>query len=191
MHPSTHDALIRAWTTKPGAGNCAHFLIGRTPEQGIHQFCQITRNGNHAGGSNGHGWYRTPDGRLLHPNTVAVGIEVDNAGRLYRNINGVWMHADSNKAVDPADVYVDPRGAGWHAVTAYQFQALEELLLDLRRCLLPMPEGSRIVANGDHKKEGVPWAVPWGAVIAGHATLDPKRKSDPGPQLTAWLKEIT
>lgn len=46
------------------------------------QFAPITRNANHAGGKT-HGWWYTRAGgrgRLIHPNTVAVGIELDNAG---------------------------------------------------------------------------------------------------------------
>jgi hypothetical protein len=81
MRPGTFAALVRNWTSQLGRGNGAHFLIGRTPEQGVVQFAPIHRNANHAGGPN--------CGSIggLHPTTVSVGVEIHSAGRL-RLING-------------------------------------------------------------------------------------------------------
>lgn len=189
MMPFSHDALVRGWQTRPGAGNCAHFLIGRTPEQGITQFCQITRNGNHAGGRKGHGWYVLPSGRKLHPNTLTIGIELHAAGRL-RWDGSRWVHPLSGRSV-PADEVFVVNGRGWHRVTPYQLQALQQLLADLEPCLLHLPEGTRIQSNGVHAEQAVPWAAMTGVRVVGHATLDPRNKSDPGPQVTAWLKENT
>jgi hypothetical protein len=85
MQPGTFKTIVRSWTTRggvQGAYHCAHFLIGRTPEDGVVQFAQITRNANHAGGP-GPGYFLVKDSRGLaqkvHPNTVAVGIELDCA----------------------------------------------------------------------------------------------------------------
>lgn len=189
MHPDSHDALVKSWTTKPGAGNAAHFLIGRTAVQGVKQFCQITRNSNHAGGSNGHGWWKTPTGQLLHPNTVSIGIEIDCAGKLTRNAKGRWMHPDSGRVIPEAEVYPGPRGTGWHIVTPYQLFELSELLRNLEGCLSALPKGTRIQAHGDHAANGVPWAAGTDIVFTSHVTLDPCNKSDPGPQVVAWLKE--
>jgi N-acetyl-anhydromuramyl-L-alanine amidase AmpD len=186
MHPSAHNALVKAWTTKPGAGNAAHFLIGRTPEQGIKQFCRITRNANHAGGKGGHGWYRTPAGKLIHPNLVSVGIEIDAAGPLKRR-GADFVHPDSGLLVPSQDVYADKRGRYWHRCTEYQREALKQLLRDLQDCLDELPLGTKISPSGDYAKNGVPWAAPLIPSIAGHVSLDPVNKSDPGPQVMAWL----
>lgn len=96
MVPGTYAALVRAWQTKPGAGNAAHFLIGRHDIDGVTQFAPITRNANHAGGKT-HGWWSS-GARLVHPNTIAVGIELDNAGRLARAA-GRWLHPDSRTTI--------------------------------------------------------------------------------------------
>lgn len=194
MAPGTFNALVKAWQSKPGAGNAAHFLIGRNEADGVVQFAPITRNANHAGGSPSHGWwkYKTPaGGKLVHPNTVAVGIEIDNAGKLRRVAKSGgrydWYYRDGEKFVFiPEDeVSVDERGQGWHTVTAYQRDALAQLLRDLHQCLMIGPE--LIVPNGDYKQNGCPWAEMTGRIV-GHATLDPNRKTDPGPFVTAWLK---
>lgn len=187
MHPSSHDALVKAWRETRGGGNAAHFLIGRTPEQGIKQFAQITRNANHAGGAK-HGWWRTAEGKFIHPNTVAVGIELDNAGRLQKR-GKAWVHPDSGKTIPLEEVYIDAKGVGWHVLTPYQYGALMQLLHDLKACLVPLPPGCVISPNGSYLGNGVPWAVMSGVDVVGHATLDPTNKTDPGPQVTAWLEE--
>lgn len=189
MHPSAHDDLVRAWSTKPGAGNGAHFLIGRTAVQGVKQLCPITRNANHAGGSNGHGWWKTGAGKLIHPNTVSVGIEIDNAGKLRKTVRGLWVHPDSGRIIPPEDVYLGPRGTGWHKVNDYQLFELSELLRNLESCLGDLPPGTRISPNGDPAANGVPWAAGTDIKVTGHVSLDPANKNDPGPQVIAWLKE--
>lgn len=45
--------------------------------------------------------------------------------------------------------------------------------------------------TGGYKKNMVPWADSGGHIYprntVGHVTLDPVRKTDPGPQVVGWL----
>ncbi len=203
MAPGTMAALLKRWAEVPGEGAGAHFVIGkqaagqesRVPTGGVVQLAPINRNGNHAGGSKlidgkrvpSHGWFRTPAGKLLHPNSYAVGIELDNAGKLARQ-DGVWVHKDSGKVIPSSDVFLDARGRGWERVTDYQLLALGALLDALDATLERFEAGVTIVPNGSYAANGVPEAsLPWVREV-GHWTLDPTRKTDPGPQVDAWLE---
>ncbi len=33
------------------------------------------------------------------------------------------------------------------------------------------------------------WSAPPSSSLVGHVTLDPNRKTDPGPQMMSWLRE--
>jgi len=190
MYPGTFDALVRAWVTRPGRGNAAHFLIGRTEADGVVQFAPITRNANHAGGPT-HGNWRTPSGALVHPNTMSVGIELDCAGKLKLDSDG--------RAHYPADGWLIPKGdvdwsgrMPWHAVTGYQMENLRRLLLDLRAVLKPLESGWTVSPSGSYRDNGVsPWADPYGPHVVGHVSLDPVNKTDPGPQVMRALREVS
>lgn len=188
MMPGTLSGLVARWHGEAGSGAAAHFIIGRDPAQGVVQMISTLRNANHAGGPK-HGNYRLTSGALVHPNLWTVGIEVHAGGRLKRN-GTVWFHPDSVTRVDPADVFVDERGVGWHKITDYQFTELEMLLCAIRPTLDTMPRGTTIAPNGTYAENGVaPWAAVDGKpVICGHATLDPENKTDCGPELMAWLR---
>lgn len=198
MMPATFAALLKVWKRDRGQGNAATYLLGRepwdgTPEAiptcGLVQLAPITRNSNHAGGFQGlHGWLTKNKTRVAHPNSVYVGIEVHAGGRL-RKGKDKWIQTDSGKVVEPEDVFVAPDGTGWHRVTQYQLDTLGSLLDALDRRCRAVPAGWAVTASGDHKRCGVPWA-PLGFVrFTTHAELDPVRKSDPGPQVTAWMRE--
>lgn len=179
--------IVDVWGRTRGAGNAATFLIGRDQADGVYQFAPITRNTNHAGGRK-HGWFKTGSGHLVHPNTVAIGIEVHNGGALQlRGMN--WVHPDTGKVVPKEQVYVDPRGRGWHKPTDWQLGVLNVLLDDLRAA---MPVGEPLVyaPDGDYAENGVPWAgtVRLGSWLVGHATLDPVNKTDPGPLLLQYTR---
>lgn len=191
MLPGAWQALIDAWTKRAGEGACAHFLIGRTAEHGVIQFAPTSRNANHAGGP-GHGVYRmVPPGVSLHPNTVAVGIEVHCAGGVHM-VGGQWrLVEDGQPQGEPlpdADVIPDPirPGRGWHVVTDYQREQLGMLLDELEFVLLPMPSGVTKVAFGEVPPS---YAVLPGARVATHCELDPVHRADPWPQLSAWLRD--
>lgn len=189
MLPDEWDALATAWTTRPGDGACAHFLIGRDPAYGVLQLVPVNRNGNHAGGP-GHGVFRVPGRGDLHPNLVAVGIEVHCAGGV-RHIDGQWRLVEDGKprgAPLPDDeVTPDPHrpGRGWHQATDYQREQLGALLADLEAVLAPVPAGTTKVALGETPPA---YAVIPGARHATHCELDPVHRADPWPPLCDWLR---
>jgi N-acetyl-anhydromuramyl-L-alanine amidase AmpD len=194
MLPRSFAALNDAWQTKKGAGNAAHFNIGRTPSEGVVQLVPITRNANHAGGA-GHGWFHTSQ-RNYHPNLVSVGIELHNAGGL-RLVDKQWRWGErvSGKgwmpigpAFDPADVEIDPVHPlrGWHRFTAWQLEQLDKLLTSLETVLEKMPDGVTCVSA----PESAPaWAEVKSARVVGHVDLDAANRSDPWPHGLRWLRE--
>lgn len=186
-YPGGFDAIVRSWTTTPGAGNGAHFLIGRNADDGVVQFVSRFRNANHAGGPNC-GGFRAPDGRVFHPNTVAVGVELDNAGRLVSK-GSDWVHPDTKKKIPPADVFVDTAGHGWHRVTEYQMGELRKLKAALP--LATLPAGTVVVHSGTYIENGVPWAGAKNPQYVGHCTTNPIQKTDPGPQVMAEINSWT
>lgn len=190
MHQSQWAGLIKRWTSDPGRGECAHFLIGRTQEQGVIQFVPVTKNANHAGGQP-HGWYTTEEGKQMHPNTIAVGIELMSAGRLEKTGKpGEYRHPDTGYLIPSSDVYVHTDGTAWQVVTDYQLQTLSSLLRDLDRGpLVPLPQGTHVVPDAAYSSQGVgPWAIPLGAQVCGHVSLDPINRQDPGPQVMGFLR---
>ncbi len=190
MHPDDWEALLRAFTTQPGAGNAATFGVGRTPEQGVVQWCSVFRNANHAGGGE-HGIYGSVvNGKqsVFHPNLVTIGIETHNAGEL-RLVDGAWRWGESAGSGKPwiphgasfavTDVIVNPNNPhrGIHKPTDYQIQALKQLHADLELVLAPMPPGAFARHGGT---EAVPaWGVPKSPRRVGHVSLDPTNRSDP------------
>lgn len=192
MLPHTFDPLVRAWQRDAGRGAGAHFLLGRTPEQGLVQMVDVDRNGNHAGGSPAHGWF-VVDGVRVHPNRVTVGIEVHAAGHVRRHL-GKWRSFSGGKPHGPElpDSEVTPskthKDRGWHGPTQYQLDEIKGLLTALAACPV-MVKAPRFTI----KPNGSPpaWApdVRWGAMpVVGHVSLDPNRKTDPGPILSEWLR---
>jgi N-acetyl-anhydromuramyl-L-alanine amidase AmpD len=189
MLPEEWDALATAWTTRPGDGACAHFLIGRDPAHGVLQLAPITRNANHAGGP-GHGVFRVTGAGDLHPNLVAVGIEVYCAGGVHR-MGDAWRLVEDGKAhgapLPDSEVTPDPQrpGRGWHQVTDYQREQLGALLADLDAVLAPVPAGVAKVAFAETPPG---YAVLPDTRIATHCELDPAHRADPWPELSEWLR---
>lgn len=199
--PGSMCAIVKSWSTVAGNGACAHFVIGRSAVDGVVQLIPTNRNGNHAGGSPKHGWYQVPKGpggtasgpMQIHPNTIAIGIELDCAGYLGRPVRvlstgPMWIHPDTRREVAAADVDVDGRGTGWHRVTTYQLDALGKLIDELRHSMRVPRPGLTVAPNGDYKENGVPWAAATQAGVVGHATLDPTNKTDPGPFVMDWIR---
>lgn len=189
MLPGEWDSLATAWTTRAGDGACAHFLIGRDAAHGVLQLVPITHNGNHAGGP-GHGVFRAPGRGDLHPNLVAIGIEVHCAGGVQR-VDGAWRLVEGGSAhgapLPDSEVTPDPQrpGRGWHQATDYQREQLGALLTDLEMVLAPVPAGTVKVAFGEKPPA---YAVLPGARVATHAELDPEHRADPWPELSTWLR---
>lgn len=178
-------SLITNWTTKPGEGACAHFVIGR---DAVYQMAPVNRNANHAGGP-GHGTFEAP-GRSWHPNTVTVGIEIHSAGGV-RRVDGQWRLVEDGKAhgaaIPDVDVIPDPArtGRGWERVTDYQYERLAALLADLDAVLAPLPTDVATKAYGEVPS---PASVMPTARIVTHAQLDPVHRADPWQPTFDWLR---
>ena len=185
-YPGAFKTIVKSWTSASGKGNAAHFMIGRTPEEGVVQFVSIFKNGNHAGGPN-HGYVRLSDGSLLHPNLCYVGVELDCAGAL-RGKGGKFYHPDTSKVIPTEDVAIDEKGRPWHKVTDYQITALKALWHDLYPITKPFPPGSSFILDASYQSQGVEWAKPRYVNLVGHASLNPIQKTDPGPQVMTWMK---
>ena len=192
MPPETFDALVSSWRTRPGAGDAAHFLIGRDETAGVVQFVPITLNANHAGGPT-HGVFVDAKGTSYHPNLVAVGIELHCAGGVHY-LGGEWRLLEDGKPsglpIPDLDVILDPArpGRGWHKVTDYQYQQLEALLHELEYDgLAAAPLG--VVAKSPFE---TPPAEALGVGrICGHWSLDAKSRNDPWTPTMAWLRART
>jgi hypothetical protein len=202
MVEDSFSGLVDRTMHEAGNGAGYHWLIGRTPAQGVLQMTSAFRNGNHAGGSRNvgtayaprwipfHGNFKLANGQLVHPNTWALGIEVHNAGYLgHRGPHG-YVHQDSGRIIADADVHVDQYGIGWQRVTQYQLDELALLTAAVRAILAPMPAGVTIAPNGTYAANRAQWAVTRTAQIVGHATLDPLNKNDPGPVLIDWINAL-
>lgn len=190
MLPGAWQALLDAWTKRAGEGACAHFIVGRDFEAGVVQLAPITRNANHAGGT-GHGVFQVGSPAVnLHPNMVAVGIEVHCAGGVHL-IDGAWRLVEDGRAqgeeFPDVDVIPDPQrpGRGWHVITYHQLEVLDSLLGDLETVLEPVPVGCTKLAFGERPPA---YAIIPGARLATHCELDPVHRADPWPQLSAWLQ---
>lgn len=195
MVPNGFAGLVRAWSMG-GPGPCAHFIIGRDATQGLVQMVPIIRNGEHAGGAV-HGNWVTPDGSKIHPNSIAVGIEVHTAGRLD------WKSADRAVLLDKhipvaefsvaaGEVFVDDLGRPWHMALSYQLDTLAQLLTDLHGQLGPLqahpvPDAALVK---DRSKWDMSWAAPVCTTLVGHASIDPINKTDPGPQLMTFINDL-
>lgn len=197
--PGTMPGIVRRWNEGPGEGSsrgaCAHFFIGATPEDGVVQMVSTRRNGNHAGGSRRVGERWIPyhgdyviGGKVLHPNNLLMGVELDAPGLLQRVAGRGWVHRDSNTTIPDERVYVDSRGKGWGLVNEYQLGMLGELLEAFVPTMAKLPAGTTIAPNGTYAGNGVLWAAVERYRVIGHATLNPNNKTDPGPQVMDWIR---
>lgn len=170
--------------------DCANMIIPARASDGPPvQMVPWDRNANHAGGLD-HGMYTAPNGSAVHPNTCCFGIELEAPGRLRwipDTVGGHWMHPDTGHVIDPSQVFVDSSGHGWGLITPYQLDTLAGVLGDLVPQLY-IPGPGRITTTGTYAANQVPWAAcPDSAIITGHASSNPVQKTDPGPQIMAWI----
>jgi hypothetical protein len=192
--PGGFKAITKSWSEKPGQGNAAHFMIGRDESDGLVQFISINRNANHAGGQT-HGWFQNKSNLkdVYHPNLISIGIEIDNAGYLVTRPNNVsgnrYFHMDTNTEIKRTDVFVDDYDKAWHKLTQYQFDMLHKLLDTLSSVVNKFDSSIQVVPNGTYEGNQAVWAKQFNPWLVGHATLDPRNKTDPGTEVMLKLKE--
>lgn len=179
--PGTFATIVKSWTTTPGKGNGAHFIIGKTEKDGVVQFAPIMVNANHAGGPNC-GGIKLPGGAIVNPNACSVGVELDNAGRLKKDTKG-WYHPDTGYRFSAEDVFVDEKGRGWEKLTQYQEDTLYSLWNALKSTLSVWPWGTTVAPNDSYEKHSSTWAKSNKPSLIGHASTNPINKTDPGPQV--------
>ena len=149
------------WLTNPRAQASAHLVIGR--DGGITQLAAFNRRAWHAGVSR---W----DGRD-DVNSFAIGIELDNQGRLTKDASGKWK-AWFGGAVDESEVLVakhrdESEPAGWQTYTEPQLSAAAGV-------------AALIVSKYGLKD------------VIGHEDIAPHRKVDPGPafQMASFRSKV-
>lgn len=128
----------------------AHFVVDR--DGSITQMVAMNRRAWHAGESK---W-----GELNDLNTYSIGIEMVNAGKLQRKLDGTWL-TWSKKEIPDDEVTIathrnESSATGWHEYTEAQIS-----------CVIEM---GRTIASY------------YGLVdVLGHDDIAPRRKVDPGP----------
>jgi N-acetyl-anhydromuramyl-L-alanine amidase AmpD len=194
MTENTELALVAAWQQNRGRGNGATFLVRRNGQ--VIQLAPIDKNSNHAGGTSTGRVYFTGRGEHPsdspghHPNSVCIGVELSNPGRV-RRVNGEWRVAYTGADVVPVEESVYPIVTdealrmftktdkwGWVDYTEAQYKAAREIVIASaltgvvdEPCLV-----RRKKVNGKDYGE-----VSVGSMRLGHCDLDPSRKDDPGP----------
>jgi hypothetical protein len=195
MHPDSFGALIRRTQRVAGKGNCYHFLIGRSPDEGVVQVAPIGRNANHAGGQP-HGWL-VSDGRGAvckhHPNLASVGIELHCAGTVSL-VQRQWRTMDAGRPFGRPipDSEVDVRGSSAgiraeHRPTIWQLEQLDQLLRDLCPVLAERPVGLLSAVPSGEARTRLPQLARTRLPIWGHRELSPDRKSDPSLATLEYL----
>lgn len=192
MLESTELALAKVWNASRGKGNGATFLVRRNGQ--IIQLCDIQHNSNHAGGPSTGRIYFTErgehpsDGGGHHPNSVGIGVELSNPGRVRRGADG-WRLAYTGADVTrvSTDIVVTDEALGldtkrdtwgWCAYTDEQKTAAKKVVA-LAREVGVVNENVIVVRKKiDGRDYGT---VQCGSMELGHNDLDPSRKSDPGP----------
>lgn len=192
MHLQTYGGLLNAWGSNPGKGNAAHFVIGRTPEQGITQLVSCAANSNHAGGSLC-GAFLPPTSKPVHPNAYSIGIEIHNPGELRSTADGfvqprATLALQLDRITEP--VRLKPgSNVWWLPPTQYQLDTLSTLL----RAIAVWPGFAACPSVTELRIDGTEAPKSWARVIdpvcLGHATINPSRKTDPGPILMDWVRE--
>ncbi|MEM9930985.1 MAG: N-acetylmuramoyl-L-alanine amidase [Bacteroidota bacterium] len=138
-----------SWLTNPASRASAHLVIGRDGE--ITQLVPFNRKAWHAGRSEWNG--------LVGLNHHAIGIELDNAGRLTRRASGwyTWFgHLYPEGEVVEATHKNEDEPAGWHTFPEVQL-------------LTAIGAASAIMQHYELLD------------VVGHDDVSPIRKSDPGP----------
>lgn len=138
------------WLADPAARASAHLIVDR--DGSVHQMVPFNRCAWHAGRSR---W-----GDIVGLNSCAIGIELVNAGKLGRTVDGGWLSAFKQPIADQ-DVIVathknESQPAGWQKYPQAQLDA--------------------VIAIGRTVRQA------YGLTdVVGHDDIAPRRKIDPGP----------
>lgn len=138
------------WFRLPASKASSHLIIDR--DGSVTQMVALNRRAWHAGVSR---W-----GELSDINTYSIGIELVNAGKLTKRLDGRWL-SSSKSIVDAADVSIarhknESTDAGWHEYTEKQLTSL-------------VAAGQAIASKYNIVD------------VLGHDDIAPTRKVDPGP----------
>lgn len=139
-----------AWLRNPRSKASAHVVIGR--DGTVIQLVPFNKVAWHAGLSR---WES-----LVGMNQYSIGIELDNAGRVYKRADGKWQNA-LGVVVQSKDVIEgvhknETKISNWQTFTPVQLEVAKEI-------------GGLLVAT-------------YGLVdVLGHEDVSPGRKIDPGP----------
>lgn len=194
MLESTELPLVTSWQQNRGRGNGATFLVRRNGQ--IIQLCEATRNSNHAGGpTTGRIYFSSrgehpSDGNGHHPNSVCIGVELSNPGRVRKDDKG-WRAAYTGADRVPVEesIYtiktdkelgVETKSEKWGWVEYTEAQRFAARDIIVAAGLAGVVDEPCIVKRKrvDGKDYGT---VSVGSMRLGHEDLDPSRKSDPGP----------
>jgi hypothetical protein len=194
MLESTELPLVTSWQQNRGKGNGATFLVRRNGQ--IIQLCEATKNSNHAGGSSTGRVFFTSrgehpsDGAGHHPNSVCVGVELSNPGRVKKDAKG-WRIAYTGADRVPVDesiysIKTDSELAietksdtwGWVEYTQEQKIAAVEIIV---ACGIAGVRDEPVIVKRKKINGRDYGEVSIGSMRLGHEDLDPSRKSDPGP----------
>lgn len=148
------------WLCNPESKVSAHVMVAR--DGTVTQLVAFNRKANHAG--------RSEWGGRRWCNGFAIGIEMDNAGKLERK-RGAWVSSFGKKY--PAEEVLtathknEDAPAGWHRFTPEQLRSAREVAIAIVRDL------------------GI-------TTIVGHEDISPGRKNDPGPAfpMDAFRKDV-
>jgi N-acetyl-anhydromuramyl-L-alanine amidase AmpD len=185
MLESTEMALVKVWGASKGRGNGATCLIRRNGQ--IVQFCDFFHNANHAGGTTtGRAFFG--DGKAHHPNSVFVGVELSNPGRVRRDASG-WRIAFTGAErvpVDAAMVVTDAETGshtkmakwGWCSYTPEQYASAQKIVDILRACGVDREHVTVVRQRVGTRDYGT---LETSNFTLGHTDFDPSRKDDPGP----------
>lgn len=166
MRPNSGPALVRYWHVNPGAGNCAHFVIYEDGK--IIQCVPVNRNANHAGGP---GFLRINN---YHPNSVSIGIELCNPGKL--RVRDYKYYCQDGGGEYPAKG-VDTVTA-WAPYTPAQLESAAWLASSVLPYCVTLGSKSEtvVVGSGTTAKRYPRYGL-------GHMHVNPTNKTDPGPLL--------
>lgn len=186
MLPHTELSLAKVWSNTAGKGNGAHAIIRRNGQ--VICLAPFDRNSNHAGGPTSGKvllkWSKTG----YNPNSISIGIEVSNPGRVRKMKGGKWCLAFTGTDVVPLppDIEVETDEQigghrddwGWCKYTDAQVESARKIARIAWECGVTNTTCTVVrqtVAGVKYRD------LHTTTMCLRHSDIDPSRKSDPGP----------